>query len=172
MTTSRIEKSPHRGWSAHLTTRRHRQAQPKREVVGICVTSGDLGTHGMHPPRERERSDFKSQRQVRTVTRGRTRRSAPTRSICDSKHLIQHQTNVATRCAVECGAGLHQLEETPAWPSCRYARADTAVRPYAEDLFQQEASPQLNRPQDCSYEKSGDVGTHGMQPLRKRARID
>jgi hypothetical protein len=53
MTTSRIEKSPHRGWSPHLTTRRHRLAQPKREVVGICVTSGDLGTHGMHPPRKR-----------------------------------------------------------------------------------------------------------------------
>jgi hypothetical protein len=53
MTTSRIEKSHHRGWSPHSSSERYRQAQPKREVVGICVTSGDLGTHGMHPPSKR-----------------------------------------------------------------------------------------------------------------------
>ena len=45
------------------------------------------------------------------------------------------RTNVATRCAVEYGAGLHRLAETLAWPSCRYVQAYTAVRPYAENLI-------------------------------------
>ena len=48
-------------------------------------------------------------------------------------------------------------------------RAATAVRPYAEDLFQEEASPQPKRPQDRRFVTTGNLGTHGMHPLRKRA---
>jgi len=47
-------------------------------------------------------------------------------------------------------------------------RADTAVRPYAEDLFQEKASPQPKRPQDRGFVTSGDLGTHAMYLLRKQ----
>jgi hypothetical protein len=90
MNTSRIEKSRHRGWSPHISSERYRLAQPNRKVVGICVTSGDLGTHGMHPPRKRTPSDSKSQQQSTSVTCGLTWRSAPTRRIHITKR--QHQS--------------------------------------------------------------------------------
>ncbi len=47
-------------------------------------------------------------------------------------------------------------------------RADTAVRPYAEDLFQEEASPKPKREVVGICVTSGDLGTHGMHPLRER----
>ena len=81
-TVSRIPKSHHRGWSTHLASRRYRLAQPDRPQNSSFVTSGGIGTHAMHPPRKRLRSESKSQPQGTSVTRGRTRRSAPTQRIC------------------------------------------------------------------------------------------
>ncbi len=52
-TANRIKVMYHRGWSTHTTRERHLQAQPNRKVGGFCVTSGDLGTLVMHPPRKR-----------------------------------------------------------------------------------------------------------------------
>ena len=71
-------------------------AKPSRteRSTGFRVTSGDLGTHAMHPPRKREsigthamhpsgkRIIHINKCQDRIDTRGRTRRSAPTRRIC------------------------------------------------------------------------------------------
>ena len=84
-TASRIPKSHHRGWSTHLASRRYRLAQPNRTQNSGFATPGDLGTHGMHPPRKRIRSDSKSQRQGTSVTRGRTQRPSPTQRICFSQ---------------------------------------------------------------------------------------
>jgi hypothetical protein len=50
-------------------------------------------------------------------------------------------------------------------------RADTAVRPYAENLFQEEASPKPKRPQDRGFVTLADLGTLGMHPQRKRAHL-
>ena len=47
-------------------------------------------------------------------------------------------------------------------------RADTAVRPYAEDLFQEQAIPQSNNIKNRFVVTSGDLGTHGMHPPRER----
>ena len=47
-------------------------------------------------------------------------------------------------------------------------RADTAVRPYAEDLFQEEASPQPKRKVVGICVTSGDLGTYGMHPPSER----
>ena len=55
-------------------------AKPSRTEgsTGFRVTSGDLGTHAMHPPRKRE-SNNADRKQSIFETCGRTRRSAPTR---------------------------------------------------------------------------------------------
>ena len=91
----------HRGWSPHSSSERYRLAQPKREVVGICVTTGDLGTHGMHPPRKRSphlqrvtHYRYKSNRYVFLC--GRTQRSAPTRRICFNKRHHHSRTDQKT----------------------------------------------------------------------------
>ena len=57
-------------------------AKPSRteRSTGFRVTSGDLGTHAMHPPGKRNIHINKCQDRI--DTRGRTRRSAPTRRIC------------------------------------------------------------------------------------------
>ena len=52
-TANRIKVIYHRGWSTHTGRDRYRNAQPNQKVSGFCVTSGDLGTHAMHPPRKR-----------------------------------------------------------------------------------------------------------------------
>jgi len=71
-------------------------AKPSRtdRSMGFRVTSGDLGTHAMHPPRKREsigtnathppgkRIIHINKCQDRIDTRGRIRRSAPTQRIC------------------------------------------------------------------------------------------
>ena len=58
-------------------------AKPSRteRSTGFRVTSGDLGTHAMHPPRKRE-SNNADRKQSIFETCGRTRRSAPTLRIC------------------------------------------------------------------------------------------
>ena len=50
-------------------------------------------------------------------------------------------------------------------------RADTAVRPYAEDLFQEQAIPQSNNIKNRFFVTSGDLGTHGMHPPRERTPV-
>ena len=57
-------------------------AKPSRteRSTGFRVTSGDLGTHAMHPPRKC--SNNINVQPIGIDTRGRTRRSAPTRRIC------------------------------------------------------------------------------------------
>jgi hypothetical protein len=90
-----IPKSRHRGWSPHSSSERYRQAQPKRKVVGIYVTSGGIGTHGMHPPREplpvssETGIDTKSNRYVFLC--GRAQRPSPTRWICFKKRQFRSQ---------------------------------------------------------------------------------
>jgi hypothetical protein len=85
----------HRGWSPHSSSERYRLAQPKRDLVGICVTSGDLGTHGMHPPRERlpvsSETGIITKSNCDVFLCGRTQRPAPTRRICFFGSQCQHR---------------------------------------------------------------------------------
>ena len=71
----------HRGWSTHTAASRDRPAKPNREPNGIFIPSGEIGTHAMHPPGERITNI--NVQPFGIDTRGRTRRSAPTRRICD-----------------------------------------------------------------------------------------
>ena len=43
----------HRGWSPHKTALRNEQAKPNRAANRIFITSGEIGTHAMHPPGKR-----------------------------------------------------------------------------------------------------------------------
>ena len=80
--TARQEKTrrDHRGWSTHITTSRGKRAKPNPAPNGIFVTSGEIGTHAMHPPGKRINNN--KVQPIRNETRGRTQRSAPTRRIC------------------------------------------------------------------------------------------
>ena len=60
---------------------------------GLFVTSGEIGTHAMHPPGQRIIDINK--RQNRIETRGRTQRSAPTRIFCN-RHAGSSCNNAAT----------------------------------------------------------------------------
>ena len=44
----------HRGWSPHKTASRNEQAKPNRAANRIFITSGEIGTHAMHPPGKRK----------------------------------------------------------------------------------------------------------------------
>ena len=83
-----IIRRDHRGWSTHRTASHDRPAKPNRAPNGIFVTSGEIGTNAMHPP-GKFIIDINKQ-QNRIDTRGRTRRSAPTRKICNT--AIHNQT--------------------------------------------------------------------------------
>jgi hypothetical protein len=49
---SQFHNGHHRGWSTHLASRRCHLAQMNQPHNRSFVTSGGIGTHGMHPPRE------------------------------------------------------------------------------------------------------------------------
>ena len=51
----------------------------------------------------------------------------------------------------------------------RGARADTAVRPYAEDLFQYETSSKPSQVPNGIFITSGEIGTNAMYPPGKRS---
>ena len=120
---NQIPKSRHRGWSTHLASRRYRLAQPNRTSSRNFVTPGGIGTHTMHPPRKRNHCDsnIRHGNHTQFVTRGPAQRPAPTR-------------NLSTKSSV--GIGIRQMDcgasKTRTSIKCRYARADTAVLPYAE----------------------------------------
>ena len=118
-----IPKSRHRGWSTHLASRRYRLAQPNRTSSRNFVTPGGIGTHRMHPPRKRNHCDSNIRHGNHTQfdTRGRTQRSAPTR-------ISSTGTSIRIGiCQMDCGSFKAGTSSR-----CRYPRADTAVRPYAE----------------------------------------
>ena len=93
-------------------------AKPSRteRSTGFRVTSGDLGTHAMHPPRKREsigtnathppgkRIIHINKCQDRIDTRGRIRRTAPTQRFVIRPSTIKH-LRLTSRRRVECGAG-------------------------------------------------------------------
>ena len=64
----------HRGWSPHKTASRNEQAKPNRAPNVIFITSGEIGTHAMHPPGKRSIDINKCQNH--TETRMRTQPSA------------------------------------------------------------------------------------------------
>ena len=66
----------HRGWAPHKTALRNEQAKPNRAANRIFITSGEIGTHAMHPPGKRSIDINKSH--FHTDSRGRTPRSAST----------------------------------------------------------------------------------------------
>ena len=80
----------HRGWSTHTAASRDKPAKPNQAHTGICATSGEIGTNAMHPPGKRSIDINKSH--FHADTHGRTRRSAPTRSLCRKPH-IQDETD-------------------------------------------------------------------------------
>ena len=84
-----------------LSVRAGRRKCIHAEVL-VSVDTGEIGTHAMHPPGKRIIDINK--RQNRIETRGRTRRSAPTRRIVIRPSTIEH-LHLTTRCAVECGVG-------------------------------------------------------------------
>jgi hypothetical protein len=95
----------------------------------IRTTSGDLGTHAMHPPRQRRTCLWPSEKQLTIVTRGRTRRSAPTRRFC-----IRQAGSICY--SVAMSGRIRQAENVfvaiRKAIDNRNARVDTAVRPYTE----------------------------------------
>ena len=159
---NRIPKSRHRGWSTHLVSLRYRLAQPNRTANSIFVTPGGIGPHRMHPPRKRNHNDsnIKSGSHKQLDTRGRTRRSAPTRNSSlktstryRAQPVVMHpnpaqQQRVDTRgwaqrCSQTRNSSLktstrNRAEPVVMHPSIRtttkkrYARASAAVRPNAE----------------------------------------
>ncbi len=163
--------------------------QPNRPQDRCRVTSGDLGTHGMHPLRKRAhiysesgtiaknpavtfscsgghsgpplRGGFVSRRGITTAEAKRCRNLRDIRR-------PRHAWDASTAQAGHTFTASHPLPLIIQL-SRFHVRADTAVRPYAEDLFQEEASPQPKRPQDRRFVTPSDLGTHGMYPPRKRA---
>ena len=56
-------------------------------------------------------------------------------------------------------------------PLCFPVRADTAVRPYAEDLFQKGPSWRPKQTQSSRFITPGGIGTHGIHPPSKRTPV-
>jgi hypothetical protein len=79
----------HRRWSPHMEASRNEQAKPNPSHNGIRVSSGEIGTHAIHPPGKRSIDINKSH--FHTETRGWTRRSAAT------QRFVQWKVN---RCVV------------------------------------------------------------------------
>jgi hypothetical protein len=52
-TVTQYPRRDHRGWSTHKKASRNKPAKPKPVPIGIFVTSGEIGTHAMHPPGKR-----------------------------------------------------------------------------------------------------------------------
>jgi hypothetical protein len=85
--TRRIEVSRHRGWSTHNASKRYRQAQPNRPVIGIL-------RHIRRPRHTRDASTARASPRFLSVVHyscesnwfallcGRTQRSTPTRRSC------------------------------------------------------------------------------------------
>ena len=120
---NQIPKSRHRGWSTHLASRRYRLAQPNRTSSRSFVTPGGIGTHTMHPPRKRNHRDSNVTHGNHTQfdTHGQAQWSAPTRNLSTGTSIV------IGICQTDCGASNGHTSTR-----CRYPRADTAVRPYAE----------------------------------------
>ena len=125
----RNNHTSHRGWSTHLASRRYRQAQPNRKVNGTS-------RYIRRPRHTRDASTAQAEnvfvairKAINNRKRGRTRRSAPTRSL-NRKDRIQDETDgyrdASTAQAVNVFVAIRKAINN------RNARADTAVRPYAE----------------------------------------
>jgi len=105
-------------------------AKPSRTEgsTRFCVPSGDLGTHAMHPPRKHE-SKNDDRTQSNFEVRGRAQRPSPTRRFC-----IRQAGSICY--SVAMSGRVRQAENVfvaiRKAIDNRNARADTAVRPYAE----------------------------------------
>jgi hypothetical protein len=118
------------------TRGRTRRSAPTRRICpmvrdskfgnGIFVTSGDLGTHAIHPPRKRE-SNNADRKQSIFETRGRTRRSAPTRRFVRQCATTRFETGFLNRPA---SAALTSINGKIV-PN---AQEGVAARPYTEIL--------------------------------------
>ena len=78
----------HRRWSPHMEASRNEQAQPNPSHNGIRVSSGEIGTHAIHPPGKRSIDINKSH--FHTETRIRTQRPHIGR-FCDPSFHPQQQ---------------------------------------------------------------------------------
>ena len=78
----------HRRWSPHMEASRNEQAKPNPSHNGIRVSSGEIGTHAIHPPGKRSIDINKSH--FHTETRIRTQRPDIGR-FCDPSFHPQQQ---------------------------------------------------------------------------------
>ena len=91
-----VTKQPshdHCGWSPQMAASRDKAAKPKDPANRIFVTSGEIGTNGMHPPGKHSIGINKWQNRI--DTRGRTQRSAPTQRICFNER--HHKSRTKTK---------------------------------------------------------------------------
>ena len=149
-TACRFLRICHRGWSTHLARERYRQAQPNQLVIGFCVTSGDLGTYAMHPPRKRQHQSRQyvglwhlASANPSTINvskrNGRAQRPAPTQRFFHRKSEIVSASRTAHTRGIHHASAFTKVANTWHLPRKRYSHQPT--RPFIPKYESSRDSP-------------------------------